>query len=328
MPKYAPSVKDLASRDVVSRAIYTEIKEGRGVDGKNFVYLDIRPETVNKFAADDGRTNVDGSKYNLTAEQVLAKLPDIIDFCRVYLGVDPVTQMMPIQPTAHYTMGGIPTNKFGEVVIDDKNTPLPGLYAAGECACVSVHGGNRLGTNSLLDLVVFGKHAGLKAAEYANQSEFETLPNEAELSTKTQLETLKNGSGKENVFKLSNELKKVMFADVGIYRNEKDMQAALEKVRELKERFKDITVGDTGKIFNTELLNAWELGNMLEIAEVVAASALNRKESRGGHSREDYPERDDKNWLKHTLVWNKNGNLEIGYKPVMITKHQPKARVY
>ncbi len=328
MPKYAPSVKDLASRDVVSRAIYTEIKEGRGVDGKNFVYLDIRPETVNKFAADDGRTNVDGSKYNLTAEQVLAKLPDIIDFCRVYLGVDPVTQMMPIQPTAHYTMGGIPTNKFGEVVIDDKNTPLPGLYAAGECACVSVHGGNRLGTNSLLDLVVFGKHAGLKAAEYANQSEFETLPNEAELSTKTQLETLKNGSGKENVFKLSNELKKVMFADVGIYRNEKDMQAALEKVRELKERFKNITVGDTGKIFNTELLNAWELGNMLEIAEVVAASALNRKESRGGHSREDYPERDDKNWLKHTLVWNKNGNLEIGYKPVMITKHQPKARVY
>ncbi len=328
MPKYAPSVKDLASRDVVSRAIYTEIKEGRGVDGKNFVYLDIRPETVNKFAADDGRTNVDGSKYNLTAEQVLAKLPDIIDFCRVYLGVDPVTQMMPIQPTAHYTMGGIPTNKFGEVVIDDKNTPLPGLYAAGECACVSVHGGNRLGTNSLLDLVVFGKHAGLKAAEYANQSEFETLPNEAELSTKTQLETLKNGSGKENVFKLSNELKKVMFADVGIYRNEKDMQAALEKVRELKERFKDITVGDTGKIFNTELLNAWELGNMLEIAEVVAASALNRKESRGGHSREDYPERDDKNWLKHTLIWNKNGNLEIGYKPVMITKHQPKARVY
>jgi succinate dehydrogenase / fumarate reductase flavoprotein subunit len=321
-------VKDLASRDVVSRAIYTEIKEGRGVDGKNFVYLDIRPETVNKFAADDGRTNVDGSKYNLTAEQVLAKLPDIIDFCRVYLGVDPVTQMMPIQPTAHYTMGGIPTNKFGEVVIDDKNTPLPGLYAAGECACVSVHGGNRLGTNSLLDLVVFGKHAGLKAAEYANQSEFETLPNEAELSTKTQLETLKNGSGKENVFKLSNELKKVMFADVGIYRNEKDMQAALEKVRELKERFKDITVGDTGKIFNTELLNAWELGNMLEIAEVVAASALNRKESRGGHSREDYPERDDKNWLKHTLIWNKNGNLEIGYKPVMITKHQPKARVY
>jgi succinate dehydrogenase / fumarate reductase flavoprotein subunit len=328
MPKYAPTIKDLASRDVVSRAIYTEIKEGRGVDGKNFVYLDIRPETVNKFAAEDGRTNPDGSKYNLTAEQVLAKLPDIVDFCRVYLGVDPVTQMMPIQPTAHYTMGGIPTNKFGEVVIDDKNTVLPGLYAAGECACVSVHGGNRLGCNSLLDLVVFGKYAGLKAAEYANQAEFEKLPEEAEAGSRSQFEALKNGSGKENVFKLSNELKKVMFADVGIYRNEKDMLSALEKVRELKARFKDVTVTDTGKIFNTELLNAWELGNMLEIAEVIAMSAANRKESRGGHSREDFPDRDDQNWLKHTLIWNKDGKLEIGYKPVVITKHQPKARVY
>jgi len=328
MPKYAPTIKDLASRDVVSRAIYTEIKEGRGVDGKNYVYLDIRPETVNKFAAEDGRTNPDGSKFNLTAEQVLKKLPDIIDFCRVYLGVDPVTQLMPIQPTAHYTMGGIPTNKFGEVVIDDKNTVFPGLFAAGECACVSVHGGNRLGCNSLLDIVVFGKHAGLKAAEYAKTAEFEKLPENTESASRSEFEALRNGSGKENVFDLSNEMKKVMFADVGIYRNEKDMQSALEKVRELKSRFKDVTVSDTGKIFNTELLNAWEFGNLLDIAEVVALSALNRKESRGGHSREDFPDRDDKNWLKHTLVWNKNGKLEIDYKPVVITKHQPKARVY
>ncbi len=328
MPKYAPTIKDLASRDVVSRAIYTEIKEGRGVDGKNYVYLDIRPETVNKFAAEDGRTNPDGSKFNLTAEQVLKKLPDIIDFCRVYLGVDPVTQMMPIQPTAHYTMGGIPTNKFGEVVIDDKNTVMPGLYAAGECACVSVHGGNRLGCNSLLDIVVFGKHAGLRAAEYVKTAEFEKLPENAESASRSEFDALRKGSGKENVFDLSNEMKKVMFADVGIYRNEKDMQSALEKVRELKKRFKDVTVSDTGKIFNTELLNAWEFGNLLDIAEVVALSALNRKESRGGHSREDFPDRDDKNWLKHTLVWNKNGKLEIDYKPVVITKHQPKARVY
>jgi len=328
MPRYAPTVKDLASRDVISRAIYTEIREGRGVNGKNYVYLDIRPESVMKYAALDGRSNLDGSPYTITGEEVLAKLPDIVDFCRVYLGVDPVTQMMPIQPTAHYTMGGIPTNKFGEVVIDDKNTVFPGLYAAGECACVSVHGGNRLGTNSLLDLVVFGKYAGLKAAEYANQSEFEKLPFEAESDSKSQFEALKNGSGKENVFKLSTELKKAMFADVGIYRNEKDMLSALEKVRELKARFKDVTVSDTGKIFNTELLNAWELGNLLDIAEVIAMSAANRKESRGGHSREDYPDRDDQNWLKHTLIWNKNGKLEIGYKPVVITKHQPKARVY
>ncbi len=328
MPKYAPTVKDLASRDVISRAIYTEIREGRGVNGQNYVYLDVRPESVMKYAALDGRTNLDGSPYAITGEQILAKLPDIVDFCRVYLGVDPVTQMMPIQPTAHYTMGGIPTNKFGEVVIDDKNTPFPGLYAAGECACVSVHGGNRLGTNSLLDLVVFGKYAGLKAAEYANQTGFETLPAEAESTSKAQFETLKNGSGKENVFKLSTELKKFMFADVGIYRNEKDMLSALEKVREMKSRFKEVKVVDTGRIFNTELLNAWELGNMLDIAEVIAASAVNRKESRGGHCREDYPDRDDVNWLKHTLIWNKNGKLEIGYKPVTITKYQPKARVY
>ena len=328
MPRYAPNIKDLASRDVVSRAIYTEIKEGRGIDGKNYVYLDIRPETVNKFAVEDGRTNPDGSKFNLTAEQVLKKLPDIIDFCRVYLGVDPVTQLMPIQPTAHYTMGGIPTNKFGEVVLDDKNTIMPGLYAAGECACVSVHGGNRLGCNSLLDIVVFGKHAGLKAAEYAKTAEFTKLPENAESASRSGFEALRSGSGKENVFDLSNEMKKVMFADVGIYRNEKDMQSALEKVRELKSRFKDVRVTDTGKIFNTELLNAWELGNLLDIAEVVAVSALNRKESRGGHSREDFPDRDDINWLRHTLVTNRNGKLEINYKPVVITKHQPKARVY
>jgi succinate dehydrogenase / fumarate reductase flavoprotein subunit len=225
-------------------------------------------------------------------------------------------------------MGGIPTNKYGEVVVDDKGTTLPGLFAAGECACVSVHGANRLGTNSLLDLVVFGKHAGLKAAEYAKTADFENLPQETGAGAKSVLEALRNGSGKENAFDISNEMKKVMFADVGIYRNEKDMQSALEKVRELKERFKNVGVTDTGKIFNTELLNAWELGNLLDIAEVVAMSALNRKESRGGHSREDYPDRDDANWLKHTLITQKNGKLEISYKPVVITKHQPKARVY
>ncbi|MBV6391088.1 MAG: Succinate dehydrogenase flavoprotein subunit [Anaerolineales bacterium] len=328
MPKYAPSVKDLASRDVVSRAIITEIKEGRGVDGKNYVYLDIRPETVNKFAAEDGRTNPDGSPYNLTADAVLKKIPDIIDFCRVYLGVDPVTQMMPIQPTAHYTMGGIPTNKFGEVVVDDKGTTIPGLYAAGECACVSVHGANRLGTNSLLDIVVFGKHAGLKAAEYAKSAQWTNLPGDADSAARSDFEALRNGSGKVNAYDLSNEMKEVMFRDVGIYRTEKDMQSALEKVREMQTRYKEIRVSDTGKIFNTELLNAWELGNMLAVAEVVALSALNRKESRGGHSREDYPERDDANWLKHSLVTRKNGKAEISYKPVVITKYQPKARVY
>jgi succinate dehydrogenase / fumarate reductase flavoprotein subunit len=328
MPKYAPKIKDLASRDVVSRAIYTEIREGRGANGSNYVYLDVRPESVIKYAALDGRTNPDGSPYTITGEQVLAKLPDIIDFCRVYLGVDPLTQMMPIQPTAHYTMGGIPTNKYGEVVIDDRNTVFPGLYAAGECACVSVHGSNRLGCNSLLDLVVFGKHAGLKAAEYAKNADFEKLPDDAEADSRSQFEALRNGSGTENAFDITTEMKKVMFDEVGIYRTEKGMKAAIEKVSEWRERFKHVKVQDTGRIFNTELLNAWELGNMLEIADVVAVSALNRTESRGGHSREDYPDRDDKNWLKHTLAWKKNGKVEIGYKPVTITKYQPKERVY
>jgi len=328
MPKYAPTIKDLASRDVVSRAIYTEIREGRGVNGSNYVYLDVRPESVVKYAAMDGRTNPDGSPYVITADQLLKKLPDIVDFNRVYLGIDPMTQMMPIQPTAHYTMGGIPTNKFGEVVIDSKNTPFPGLYAAGECACVSVHGGNRLGCNSLLDLVVFGKHAGLNAAEYANKADFEKLPDDAEAGARSQFESLRNGSGKENAFDIANEMKKVMFDQVGIYRNEKDMKAAIEKIRELKERFKHVRVTDTGKIFNTELLNAWELENMLEIAEVIGECAVNRKESRGGHSREDYPERDDQNWLKHTLVSSKDGKVSIDYKPVVITKYQPKKRVY
>jgi succinate dehydrogenase / fumarate reductase flavoprotein subunit len=328
MPKYAPHVKDLASRDVVSRAIYTEIREGRGIKGQNYVYLDVRPESVIKYAAQDGRTNTDGTPYTVTGEEILKKLPDIIDFCRVYLGVDPITQMMPIQPTAHYTMGGIPTNKYGEVVLDDKATIFPGLYAAGECACVSVHGANRLGTNSLLDLVVFGKHAGLKAAEYAKQAKFEDLPQDPEAEARSQFQTLRNASGKENSFDIGNEMKKVMFDKVGIYRNEKDMQSALEKIRELQERYKHVSMTDTGKVFNTELLNAWELGNLLDVAEIVTVSALNRKESRGGHSREDFPERDDANWLKHTLIRRKNGKLEIDYKPVTITKYQPKERVY
>jgi succinate dehydrogenase / fumarate reductase flavoprotein subunit len=328
MGKYAPTVKDLASRDVVSRAMYLEMREGRGINGKNYLYLDVRPETVNKYAVVDGRTRPDGSAYTVTGDELFKKLPDIIDFCRVYQGVDPMTQPMPVQPTAHYTMGGIPTNKFGEVVIDDKDTVFPGLYAAGEVACVSVHGANRLGTNSLLDLIVFGKHAGLRATEYAKQADFENLTRNPESGAISQIDVLRNGSGKENVFDISNELKKTMFDDVGVFRIEEGMKDALKKLAEYKDRFHHVRITDTGKIFNTELLNAWELGNLLDVAEVIATCALNRKESRGGHAREDFPERDDENWLKHTLIWRKDGKLEIGYKPVVITKYQPKKRVY
>jgi succinate dehydrogenase / fumarate reductase flavoprotein subunit len=328
MDEYAPTVKDLASRDVVSRAMYLEMKNGRGINGKRYLYLDATPATINKYAELDGRTNPDGSPYKITGEQLLAKLPDIVDFCRTYLGVDPVTQPMPVQPTAHYTMGGIPTNKFGEVIMDDKNTVFPGLYAAGEVACVSVHGANRLGTNSLLDIVVFGKHAGLRAAEYAKGADYVPLPADPTEFSREQIDGLRNGSGKENVFDIGNEMKSVMFDDVGVFRTEEGMATALKKVNELQERFKQVRVQDTGKIFNTELLNAWEMWNLLDMAEVITASALNRKESRGGHARDDYNERDDENWLKHTLVWKKDGKLTIGYKPVVMTRFEPKKRVY
>jgi len=328
MPNYAKTVKDLASRDVVSRAIYMEIRDGRGINGQNYVYLDVRPETVNKFAALDGRTAPDGSPYVVTDSEILKKLPDIIDFCRTYLGVDPVTQPMPIQPTAHYAMGGIPTNKYGEALIDEKNTVLPGFYAAGECACVSVHGANRLGCNSLLDIVVFGKHAGLRAAEYAQSADFTPLPEDPQAFARQQLERFRNTDGKENVFQIGQEMKKEMFANMGVFRTAETMSHALDKIHELQERARHIRVSDSGKIFNTELLNAWELTNLLELAEATTASALARKESRGGHAREDFPKRDDVNFLKHTLVWKKDGKVKLDYKPVVITKYQPKERVY
>jgi len=334
MEKYAPTVKDLASRDVISRAMYLEMQAGRGIGGKRYLHLDVRPETVNRYAALDGRKTPDGSPYTVTAEEILSRLPDIIDFCRTYLGVDPVTQPMPVQPTAHYAMGGIPTNKFGEVVIDEKNTVMPGLFAAGEVACVSVHGANRLGTNSLLDLLVFGKYSGLRAAEFSRAAAFQPLPPDATDFARAQLDALLHASGSERPAEIASEMKKVMNDHVGVFRTEAGMNQALKAIRELQERFHHLRIDDTGKVFNTELLTTWELGNLLDLAEVTTAAALARTESRGAHAREDYPKRDDKNWLKHSLAWRVPDGpggryeIELRYKPVVITKYEPKERVY
>ncbi|HLD94059.1 MAG TPA: FAD-dependent oxidoreductase [Anaerolineales bacterium] len=328
MERYAPTVKDLASRDVVSRAMNLEIKAGNGIDGKRYLHLDMRPEIVNKYAEMDGRKNPDGTPYRVTGEQLLAKVPDIIDFARTYMNVDPITEPMPVQPTAHYAMGGIPTNMRAEVLIDSKNTVMPGLYAAGEVACVSVHGANRLGTNSLLDILVFGKEAGLRAAEYAKGAQYKPLDDDPTAFTREQLDRLLKNTGGEKVVTISEEMKVKMMDDVGVFRSEAGMSSAVDKLRELRQRYKKVSVEDQGRKFNTDLLNAWELGCLLDVALVTAAGALARQESRGAHAREDFPKRDDANWMRHTLAWLDGDAVRLDYKPVAVTKYQPMERVY
>ncbi|UCC89545.1 MAG: succinate dehydrogenase flavoprotein subunit [Anaerolineales bacterium] len=329
MDRYAPTIKDLASRDVVSRAIYLEVRDGRGIDGKDYVHLDVRPETVNRYFERDGIKNPDGTPRRITAADIEAKLPDIADFTRTYLGVDPTLQPMPVQPTAHYAMGGIPTDIWARVVADDKNTVLPGFYAAGEVACVSVHGANRLGTNSLLDIIVFGKRAGIDMVRYCQESDFLPLPKEPEAFTREQWEALlSRQNGRERAADIRREMQNAMMDYVGVFREEAGMKQAVEILEDLKERYRHIALDDAGKRYNTDVLEAWELGALLDTAEVTAVAALERSESRGGHYREDHPKRDDENWLKHSLVWAKDGTIELDYKPVTITDYQPKERVY
>nr|WP_156698897.1 succinate dehydrogenase flavoprotein subunit [Streptomyces sp. Z38] len=312
MEKYAPVMKDLASRDVVSRSIYTEIREGRGCGPEgDHVYLDLT---------------------HLPPEQLDAKLPDITEFARTYLGIEPYTDPIPIQPTAHYAMGGIPTNVKGEVLADN-TTVVPGLYAAGEVACVSVHGANRLGTNSLLDINVFGKRAGIAAAEYAQTADFVELPEDPESLVVGQIERLRSSTGNERVAELRRELQETMDANVMVFRTEQTIKTAVEKIAELRERYKNVAIQDKGKRFNTDLLEAVELGNLLDLAEVMAVSALARKESRGGHYREDYPNRDDVNFMRHTMAYREVGadgteTVRLDYKPVVQTRYQPMERKY
>ncbi|MBT2675651.1 succinate dehydrogenase flavoprotein subunit [Streptomyces sp. SD31] len=312
MEKYAPVMKDLASRDVVSRSIYTEIREGRGCGPEgDHVFLDLT---------------------HLPPEQLDAKLPDITEFARTYLGIEPYTDPIPIQPTAHYAMGGIPTNVEGEVLADN-TTVVPGLYAAGEVACVSVHGANRLGTNSLLDINVFGKRAGIAAAEYSQKADFVELPEDPAELVIEQVERLRSSTGTERVATLRKELQETMDANVMVFRTEQTIKTAVEKIAELRERYRNVSIQDKGKRFNTDLLEAIELGNLLDLAEVMAVSALARKESRGGHYREDYPNRDDVNFMRHTMAYREVGDdgsetVRLDYKPVVQTRYQPMERKY
>jgi succinate dehydrogenase / fumarate reductase flavoprotein subunit len=307
MQRYSPTLMDLAPRDIVSRSIYLEIKEGRGIDGKDYVYLD---------ASHLGRAVVE------------AKLPDIADFSRTYLGVDPAVAPMPVQPTAHYAMGGIPTDLEGRVVVDEANTPLPGFYAAGECACVSVHGANRLGTNSLIDILVFGRRAGRDMARYIREHDFASLPPDPESQASERVRSLLNSTATERAGAIRAELQVVMMDNVGVFRLDSQIRAALAKIDELRERCQRVGIDDKGKQFNTDLLEAIELSGLLELAEVTAAGALARTESRGAHSREDHPQRDDVHWLKHTLAYRTEKGIEFRYKPVVVTRFEPKPRTY
>jgi succinate dehydrogenase / fumarate reductase flavoprotein subunit len=309
MERYAPTIKDLAPRDMVSRAMYLEVREGRGVGPKkDHVLLDLT---------------------HLPPEVIEKKLPDITEFSRIYLGVDPLKEPVPVMPTAHYAMGGIPTTLWGQVIQDENNTVVPGLYAAGEAACVSLHGANRLGTNSLGDLVVFGRRAGIHAAHFAKDADYHELT-EAHLGpSRERIERIKNSKGKERVAALRAELQQSMMDNASVFRTGELLSKQVEVLKELMDRYKNIAIDDKGEAYNTELVEALELGYLLEVSEALVHSALNRTESRGAHAREDYPERDDRNWLKHTLAYKvEDGKVAFRYKPVVLGRFEPKARTY
>ncbi|MGZ8179271.1 succinate dehydrogenase flavoprotein subunit [Williamsia sp. SKLECPSW1] len=311
MERYAPTIKDLAPRDIVARSMVLEVLEGRGAGpNKDYVYIDVT---------------------HLGEDVLNEKLPDITEFARTYLGVDPVTEYVPVFPTCHYAMGGIPTNIKGEVLADP-DTVVKGLFAAGECACVSVHGANRLGTNSLLDINVFGRRAGIYASEYANGADLVPLPENPTGMVDEWLEQILSEHGHERVADIRAEMQSTMDANASVFRTEETLKQALTDIHALKERYNHIRVHDKGTRYNSDLLEAIELGFLLEMAEVTVVGALNRKETRGGHAREDYPDRDDTNYMRHTLAYKKGtgllSDIELGWKPVVQTRYEPMERKY
>ncbi|CAM3663144.1 succinate dehydrogenase flavoprotein subunit [Micrococcus luteus] len=314
MERYAPTIKDLAPRDIVARSMAEEVRQGRGAGpNKDYVLLDLT---------------------HLEPSHIDEKLPDITEFARTYLGVEPYTEPVPVFPTCHYFMGGIPTNIKAEV-LQDNDTVVPGLYAAGEVACVSVHGSNRLGTNSLLDINVFGRRAGIYAAEYAVQADWVELPEGGELPTVEHIENLRSATGSERVADIRAELQESMDADMQVFRDEDSIRRALAKIEELRGRYENVSVQDKGHRFNLDLLEGMELGYLLDIAEAMTLAALGRKESRGGHYREDYPDRDDENFMAHTMIYRDETaemegvkGIRFETKPVVVTRYQPMERKY
>jgi succinate dehydrogenase / fumarate reductase flavoprotein subunit len=308
MEKYAPDKMELAPRDLVSRSIQTEINEGRGIGGGKYVHCDLR---------------------HLGAEAIMKKLPQIHELAWKFLHVDCIKEPIPIQPTAHYSMGGIPTDKFARVLADGKEIPVEGFFAAGECACVSVHGGNRLGTNSLLEASLFGRRAGKSIVRFLrDKREFPELPANAARSAIAEVEKFLSADGTERVADIREELQCWMTDECGIFRAADKLEDMLKRLKELEKRFANVRIDDRSKKFNYDLLEAIELGHMLDFAELIVAGALNREESRGAHSRTDFPKRDDEKWLKHTLAWKKGDQVRFDYKPVVITRFQPKERTY
>jgi succinate dehydrogenase / fumarate reductase flavoprotein subunit len=305
--RYAPTLKDLAPRDMVSRFIYQEVKEGRGIDGKDYVHLDLS---------------------HLPPEVIDAKLPDVTDFARTYLGVEPKTEGVPIQPTAHYAMGGLPTNVDGQVIRDPAGKVIEGFYSAGEAACVSVHGANRLGTNSLVDLVVFGRRAGRDMLDYVKRADWATLPSEPEFYARAEVANLLSRTKGERVAAIRKTMQEVMMDDVSVVRTGEGLQRAMKTVDQLRQQYAQVALDDKGTTFNTELFEALELGCMLDCAETIVAGSIAREESRGAHYRDDFQSRDDRSWLAHTMAYKTSGGLEIRKKPVTITEFEPKERKY
>jgi len=311
MEHYSPTLLDLAPRDIVARSILTEIRAGQGIRGDRKI---------------DDYVHLDAT--HLGTEVLQAKLPDITSFCQTYLGIDPADSPIPVLPTAHYAMGGIPTDEFGRVIKDGKGTIVEGLYAAGECACVSVHGANRLGTNSLLDLVVFGRRAGQHIGDYVKDVAAPSVSQTAAATAGRWIEHLTDGRTGPHGGHIMAEMQTAMMENVGIYRNAQDMQAAVNQIQNLLERYRQVRVQDSGRAFNTDLLELIELRNLLDLSLLTAASALNRQESRGAHSREDFPDRDDDNWLKHSLAYLDGDTVRIEYKTVDTSVWEPKPRNY